>query len=356
MRDRCDPARGLSCLWSGTRRRHVCQQGRQLRVLGRLGRTPIGNSFRPCTPGSEYSSCRFSRSGAYEICRRASVQEQELYRCARTVTTLRRGENCGVRGFSDYVKCSTRTTCLSIPGVAGGYRTCVRKVRRGTSCTNKFRNQCGSGLNCAANGTCAAVPSPSSTPVTHTAIGGACNAISNIRPCVPGAHCVQGKCQLPKIVRREGEICFDNPRKNIVCAVGLLCQPAGNLGILKCLKPAKEGAVCTDNEECASELQCGPIERSYPFKRRCFDPQNDLPVGARCNPNDIPDRCVRTTITSKGGPQDFATMCLSTDSNAMKEGGTRYICAVPMPLMESCSEDFRCFEKGIKCSSYGVCL
>lgn len=350
VRDRCDPARGMTCAWSSVHRRHVCQQLQRLRI-GTIGRRPRGLAYRACTPESDLSSCRFSRSGAREVCRTPIENQDGLYGCARPVVTLRPGENCDVPGFGDHVTCANGATCSDVPGVAGGHRACVRTKEFGVACGWKFANQCAPGLQCAANGTCAMLPSVPFRPTTHSSLGSACNPGS--RPCVPGAQCVQDECQLPEVVRSEGEFCIDSPRRNVVCSAGLVCRPTGWLRLLKCSLPVADGGVCQETAECTQELQCGPPERSFPFSKRCFDPETELALGAACDPNNGRKRCVRTKLTSKGGPQEFATMCLpaTQDGNA-----TEYTCAVPVRVMESCTNTFRCFENGVSCTSYGVCL
>lgn len=181
--DRCDSRRGLSCKWSPSDNRHVCQQ-----------RTVSGF----CTPGSNYSKCEssfFSTRECYLAPDLGSYQEPtpRFYKCNPFRTKVPIGIVC-----NNYaVECPKGSQCTTIPGISqyiGGavgafpYRACVYVRGVGEKCENKFESKCQDGLKCE-NGKC--IKGSSSSPETHANFGISCDSL----PCVPGAECVKGTCQ-----------------------------------------------------------------------------------------------------------------------------------------------------------------
>lgn len=208
--DRCDHRRGLSCEWIKTESRFGCQQV-----------TP----GEYCTPHNKYSKCR--PDGLPRACSLAANPEVEnrfenptrFFRCNPLKEKVPIGYPCN-RGPIE-PDCPKDATCEPIPGVnqygptmygPAFLKACVYSRSLGQSCGSKFESLCKSGLKCV-KGVCVKGKVPFESNFTHADFGLPCTSL----PCVPGAKCIDEKCQKPtKIVEEANQPCYDTLKFNRV--------------------------------------------------------------------------------------------------------------------------------------------
>lgn len=229
--DFCDARRGLSCREQFAGRE---TKGKTSFVCQHRPTKESGN-FPYCVPGSPLSAC--VQEEFPTVCRRSMQRlhvSDDFYQCRRTVEVLPRGSICG---RDEYTKCEGGTSCIAVPGlepILGRHsprplETCIQIVGDGEACGNKFTTQCSDDHTCS-NGTCKKGDSdPANNSDTHAQLHGDCNVL----PCPPGSVCVKPEtsqldsttstCELPLIVAKIGEPCFEKALFRTVSSSHSIC-------------------------------------------------------------------------------------------------------------------------------------
>lgn len=268
--DTCDAARGLSCRYSSSKGRTVCQQ--QVSQLDLEAMT-----F--CDPNNEFSQCLPASGEPMDCLDRLpeqSVGSQLFYTC------LPRQVNVGVGDICDGVQavCPDGTECTALPFVSTFTRYCLRILREDDTCGDPFGGVCASSLTCR-DGTCVQEEENFKTPITMVGLDGPCQ---EDLPCAPGSVCRESEsgrsCQLPVMTVGRMEECFSLPTVDKQCQEGLLCRGDFNgLGIFRCRDPAGVGEKCISDAQCAKGLKCATENF---LDTRCYDPKNSLNIGDVC--------------------------------------------------------------------------
>lgn len=215
--DRCDSRRALRCLFDKAMNKNVCQQRISVMLYAEQNRNY-------CTPGSPLSTCL--QEDVARVCRRSKRLEyslEDFFHCNEPIQTLPRGSVCD---HLEAVQCEPGTSCEKLSGVRlrhdQKHQTpllmCVKLVKRGGDCSDKFSTKCKGGLTCK-KGTCIPDKPASISPKnTHTTIDGHCTSL----PCIPGTVCDRPdsvppssgfkQCMFPVIVAKKGESCTDDAR------------------------------------------------------------------------------------------------------------------------------------------------
>lgn len=324
--DACDANRGLSCLFSSSVGKNVCQQ--------RLAN--VENSF--CDPNSEFSQC-LPAFGQPTECLPDFVAPRDggsdFFRCLVRKEELSIRSICSTPGSV----CPEGTACTVLLFTSPLTSYCLPMLSEGQFCDDPFEGVCEFPLVCQ-DRVCTNGEENSDQPETISGLRGSC---AGDLICAPGLVC-RGKgsellCLLPVVEVGPLEECFSTPSLDKICIEGSVCRrDANGRGVSRCRDPAEVGEFCSTNADCEQGLKCA---MGNFLETKCYDPENSLGIG---------DTCGQAGSLPCGAADGELLMCLpQVGSNVPK-------CQKFRGLFSTCNpgENIGCFRSS-NCES-GLCI
>lgn len=334
--DRCDRRRRLWCRKRGNT--HRCVQESSLEQF--------------CTPGSMYSVCMPLETGTPLECRKplsfTKKREFGLPVCLRPRERVRRGEICN---RAEYARCEKGTKCRTVLGIHHfdgddptarlGY--CVRVVKVGKKCKNRFKTTCVKGAYCI-KGKCRRRKKAPKEIMKYAGDWVLCSKAK----CARGLKCRKTggwrRCMLKTRTVKTGSPCYDTANRRVLCQNGYACiRDVLGDGLKRCVRKAGVDDFCYGFGTCKKGLQCRWRWENNPLREMtCYNPNHALKAGAECK------------LSNKNKGHRCGVMKIDHSERSLQcvqVGATRK-CALENRILQYCNPDEHILcQEGLRCDN-----